>query len=54
VASESGFHFFSVSASSLTSKWVGEGEKLVKALFQIALELQPSVVFIDEVTFSAP
>uniref|UniRef100_A0A7S2WMC1 microtubule-severing ATPase n=1 Tax=Rhizochromulina marina TaxID=1034831 RepID=A0A7S2WMC1_9STRA len=49
VASESGFHFFSVSASSLTSKWVGEGEKIVRTLFSLAREMQPAVVFIDEV-----
>lgn len=41
--------FFSISASSLTSKWIGEGEKLVRALFAVASVKQPSVVFIDEV-----
>ena len=49
IAGKSGSKFFNISASSLTSKWVGESEKLVRALFACARELQPSVVFIDEV-----
>uniref|UniRef100_A0A095AWM7 Fidgetin-like protein 1 n=1 Tax=Schistosoma haematobium TaxID=6185 RepID=A0A095AWM7_SCHHA len=49
IASQSNSTFFSISASSLTSKWVGEGEKLVRALFSIARIHQPSVIFIDEV-----
>lgn len=40
VASESRSTFFNISASSLTSKYVGEGEKLVRALFAVARELQ--------------
>jgi hypothetical protein len=40
VASESSATFFNISASSLTSKYVGEGEKLVRALFGVARELQ--------------
>lgn len=49
VAHESNAKFFCISAASLTSKWVGEGEKLVRALFAVAKELQPSIIFIDEV-----
>lgn len=49
VATQSRSTFFSISAASLTSKYVGEGEKLVRALFAVARELQPSIIFIDEV-----
>ncbi|TVU12849.1 hypothetical protein EJB05_46513 [Eragrostis curvula] len=49
VASESEATFFNVSASSLTSKWVGEAEKLVRTLFMVAIERQPSVIFMDEI-----
>ncbi|XP_034940073.1 spastin isoform X1 [Chelonus insularis] len=49
VATQCQATFFSISAASLTSKYVGEGEKLVRALFAIARELQPSIIFVDEV-----
>ena len=49
VAHESGATFFSISSSSLTSKWIGEGEKLVRTLFAVAAYRNPAVVFIDEI-----
>lgn len=49
IANQTGATFFSISASSLTSKWIGEGEASVKTLFAVANYHQPSVVFIDEI-----
>lgn len=49
LASQCNATFFGISASSLGSKWIGEGEKLVRALFAVAGALQPAVIFIDEV-----
>ncbi|KAJ1977320.1 putative 26S proteasome subunit yta6 [Dimargaris xerosporica] len=49
IASQSGATFFSISSSSLTSKWVGDGEKMVRALFAVARCNQPAVIFIDEI-----
>jgi SpoVK/Ycf46/Vps4 family AAA+-type ATPase len=48
VAHESKCLLFSCSASTLTSKWHGEGEKLVRCLFQVARDVAPSLIFVDE------
>ncbi|XP_075075276.1 uncharacterized protein LOC107811247 [Nicotiana tabacum] len=49
VATEAGANFINISMSSITSKWFGEGEKFVKAVFSLASKIAPSVVFVDEV-----
>jgi spastin len=51
VATECSATFFNISAASLTSKYTyfGESEKLVRALFSVARELQPSIIFISDV-----
>ncbi|VVC31509.1 Hypothetical protein CINCED_3A017288 [Cinara cedri] len=49
IASQSNSTFFSISASTITSKWIGEGEKSVRALFAVARCHQPAVIFVDEI-----
>ncbi|WZZ19616.1 hypothetical protein YC2023_112705 [Brassica napus] len=51
VATEAGANFINISMSSITSKWFGEGEKYVKAVFSLASKIAPSVIFVDEVCF---
>jgi proteasome regulatory subunit len=48
VASSTQSTFIEIVGSELVQKFIGEGAKLVKEIFQLAREKAPSIVFIDE------
>ncbi|HJH29352.1 MAG TPA: AAA family ATPase [Methanosarcinaceae archaeon] len=49
VASEASATFIRMSGSDLVQKFVGEGARLVKDVFQLARDKAPSILFIDEI-----
>ncbi|KAJ3186461.1 hypothetical protein HDU85_007280 [Gaertneriomyces sp. JEL0708] len=49
VAKSSGARFMNVALSNIFDKYVGEGEKNVKAIFTLARKISPCVIFLDEV-----
>ncbi|CVK96539.1 related to MSP1 protein [Fusarium proliferatum] len=48
VAKESGANMLEISGATINDKWVGESEKLIRAVFTLAKKISPCVVFIDE------
>ena len=48
VAKSTNSTFIEIVASELVQKFIGEGAKLVKEIFELAREKAPSIVFIDE------
>lgn len=49
VANSSDATFIEVVGSELVQKFIGEGAKLIKEIFQLARERSPTIVFIDEI-----
>ncbi|XP_031503935.1 uncharacterized protein LOC116266753 isoform X1 [Nymphaea colorata] len=49
IANEAKASFINVSMSTITSKWFGEDEKNVRALFSLAAKVSPTIIFVDEV-----
>ncbi len=48
VASSTNSTFIQIVASELVQKFIGEGAKMVKEIFELARKKSPSIVFIDE------
>ena len=49
VANETSATFLRVVGSELIQKYVGDGPKLVREMFQLAEEQAPSIIFMDEI-----
>jgi SpoVK/Ycf46/Vps4 family AAA+-type ATPase len=49
IAGEIGANFISVSANELMGRYVGQSEERLRALFDSASRLQPSIIFFDEI-----
>ncbi|KAL6761960.1 P-loop containing nucleoside triphosphate hydrolase protein [Haematococcus lacustris] len=49
LAKHSGCYFLNITASSIMSKWLGDANRLTRAIFTLAEKLQPCIIFIDEV-----
>lgn len=49
LAHESGASFINLHISTMTEKWYGDSNKIVRAVFSLARKMQPAIIFIDEI-----
>ncbi|RLG13878.1 MAG: hypothetical protein DRN66_03340 [Candidatus Nanohalarchaeota archaeon] len=49
IANESECNFISIKTSDILSKWLGESEKYIKDIFKKARQVNPCIIFIDEI-----
>lgn len=54
VANESGVNFISVKGPALISKYVGESERAIRAVFKTAKQASPTILFFDEIDSIVP
>jgi len=48
-AKAAGARFINLQVSTLVDKWYGESQKRAEAVFSLAIKLQPTIIFIDEI-----
>ncbi|GFR46494.1 hypothetical protein Agub_g8072, partial [Astrephomene gubernaculifera] len=54
IAAEAGATLLVLTPGAVLSKWSGESEKQLRAVFELARAMQPCIVFMDEVDSLAP
>lgn len=54
VANETKAHFITINGPEIMSKYYGESEKRLRAIFKKAQEQSPSIIFLDEIDSIAP
>eukprot|EP00877_Chromochloris_zofingiensis_P004093 jgi/Chrzof1/13685/Cz08g08040.t1 len=53
LAKESGCFFLNVTASAVMSKWLGDANRFIRAIFTLAAKLEPCVIFIGVIAICA-
>lgn len=54
IAHTSNLNFFNITPSMITNRFIGESERRVSVLFNLATKFSPSIIFFDEVDAILP